>query len=687
MSQLQAFYEDVYDFEEGSQAARETLSFTHVDDRSILDDPRLHVNLAFYEAWRAAFGMYPSRIDFQDFARRQGPNAPIECLMSCAPIRLPSCQTHAKRFIDTFRSTTATLGADVTRKETKRMLLQKIGDRFCGSLDAARSGIKRASDEDESIVKSYAAFLRWHSESSESPLVALERCEKNEKNEKYEGVLSAYERNAKAIEALGLAGGVNPISGYVSDADADTRSHRRITVTEALRRVIMRDTMLFRQDMGGALLASSCLEKPDWDAPWTSARIRTADVGRLPVAILRACVPPCLYARIGFLSCCAQDCEHSIRLLSPATEGEVVVFEVQSGSADQDHRTVVRRSGIVYELPLPGQRAANRSGPGLFLESLFFNDSIATHLCRRAPSMLAGQADGDAVLLMHSFLAGYARKRRLLSRTFDVPPPGTVGKNVVLLLDTRPNVMSALSLLVTLDNLDPMGCGWCAMVKTSQRAAPFYKDVLRPLVPNLIVTVDAQLEGSSDAFDIEAYSEYMKSDGLWSCLKDMGFGHALLVQDDGMIVRRGIDLPGSNFMSQAYVGAPWLDAPFNDQVKHETGGVLVGNGGLSLRNVNAMLRITRDTAMVSRKQRLFNARLMRVPEDVFFSSGVARLGLGSCPTAVAQAFAWEQQPLDPEGPLPLGFHKPWMYNPPSAVARYFERVLMDLPPGPHFDAQ
>eukprot|EP00798_Chlamydomonas_sp_ICE-L_P001289 gene1289-biopygen14150 len=119
---------------------------------------------------------------------------------------------------------------------------------------------------------------------------------------------------------------------------------------------------------------------------------------------------------------------------------------------------------------------------------------------------------------------------------------------------------------------------------------------------------------------------------------------ALFVQDDGMIVRPGIE-EDEEIMAQDYVGAPWADAPANAELKRLV-PTLVGNSGLSLRRVDACLDVTEPTTTpvhrMSGGGRLFNFNLQPEPEDVFFARSFSTIGCG-CPTGVGERFAMEQR--------------------------------------------
>ena len=107
------------------------------------------------------------------------------------------------------------------------------------------------------------------------------------------------------------------------------------------------------------------------------------------------------------------------------------------------------------------------------------------------------------------------------------------------------------------------------------------------------------------------YSAMMCNPMFWQCLLD-GFKceHALIFQCDTLLLKGGDAI--DSFLKYDYVGAPWPDGgiyaalrPNNRRMQ-----LTVGNGGLSLRNVRAMLAITRTYPYPHESG---------VPEDVYFA--------------------------------------------------------------------
>jgi hypothetical protein len=294
------------------------------------------------------------------------------------------------------------------------------------------------------------------------------------------------------------------------------------------------------------------------------------------------------------------------------------------------------------------------------------------HACAVAPPASAPPADaaGAGELLYHQLVAKYAAKRALGSRVFVTAPPGVGGRTgEVVLIDNRANVWSVMSLLVTLDNLRLPD--WSVTVFCGDANVEFMRACVLPHVPHArIETLPEMSVQAGGQYDIESYNRLLKTALFWRRLRSE---RALLVQDDGLLMRSGLD-DDAEMLAQAFVGAPWLDQPDNRKMLQSAGvgDGLVGNGGLSLRNVAAMVAWC-DNYAGTLGARLFNADMQPMPEDVFFAAAAARSGR-ACPLAVAERFAFEEAPPK-AGVRPLGFHKPWPYLSRPVLVDAFESFL------------
>lgn len=250
---------------------------------------------------------------------------------------------------------------------------------------------------------------------------------------------------------------------------------------------------------------------------------------------------------------------------------------------------------------------------------------------------------------------------------FSSPPSSSSSprtSRAIVAIDNRANAATVFAIKQTLACLEA-GL-WSLVVYTSPQHVAFYRAAMNDL--GVSVDVDDRAPGLRlRGYGVEDYNVLLKSPWLWQDLLDRGYEQALLVQDDGMLVRPGLEVFGSTY---DYVGAPWAAHwPCNQVLKDLTGGALTGNGGLSLRNIRAMLDVAE-----SRKGGVFAmSPLQTEPEDVFFAAGVhASAGKWRlCPAEKARLFSSEEEMEEGS----LGFHKPWPYHAHGVVARFFERAL------------
>ena len=224
----------------------------------------------------------------------------------------------------------------------------------------------------------------------------------------------------------------------------------------------------------------------------------------------------------------------------------------------------------------------------------------------------------------------------------------------ILAIDNRRNPMTVFAILQSLSCLE-WRQSWSVVVLCTPDSREYYEDALAH-IKNKDIRVSRDLMKAN--FNVEDYNMLMKSDALWSSLKAAGLQTVLTVQDDGLLARPMTEEAFARYSQYDYVGAPWVDVPFNAPLKLATRGHMTGNGGLSLRSVDAMLKVCK-----TRHNRLFHTLLSTEPEDVFFASGVENL----CPGDLALTFASEQV-LSFDS---IGFHKPWPYHTKATVARFF----------------
>jgi hypothetical protein len=163
------------------------------------------------------------------------------------------------------------------------------------------------------------------------------------------------------------------------------------------------------------------------------------------------------------------------------------------------------------------------------------------------------------------------------------------------------------------------------------------------------------------------YSELLTTRSFWEKIN----GETILIhQEDSYIFHNMID----PFLKYDYVGAPWPEAQ-NDNLYG------VGNGGFSLRNKNAMLKVI-DTVNPHELQinshtlkYIKNTKSTFLPEDVYFSKSLIDYNIGTVANRkIATEFSQETQ----LSKNPLGGHNFYLAGNNCDIDRYKGlRLLQD----------
>ena len=301
------------------------------------------------------------------------------------------------------------------------------------------------------------------------------------------------------------------------------------------------------------------------------------------------------------------------------------------------------------------------------LQAALFSDACAAqfweqHASKSCPVRSSAPAHG--ILLYLDFAVAYFFRHLPDMSAFDLARRTTTErkKNVCVLIDNRANALSALSLFFAARNLAPTS--WDIRVVTSASSAPFYRDLLPLLPPASEVVTHGALE--HDCFHIDNYNTLLTSAEFWDEYVALGYEKMLIVQDDGVLLRRGVE----RFARFDYVGAPWPDTAQNAQIKAAlNGGASVGNGGLSLRSVSASARVAK-THLVEKTQ-LFCSNMCLMPEDVYFAAAMTREKCAIPDATEASLFSSEQI----ANLRSLGVHKVWVYHRPETTLRLFQSYL------------
>lgn len=156
--------------------------------------------------------------------------------------------------------------------------------------------------------------------------------------------------------------------------------------------------------------------------------------------------------------------------------------------------------------------------------------------------------------------------------------------------------------------------GWGLIVYHGPDNEAFVKDGLKDAFPESLHYDNQKVHYVRMAqtnLTTREYSAMLCNPMFWQCLLD-GFKceHALIFQCDALLLKGGDAI--DSFLKYDYVGAPWPNGGIFAALPPNTRRMrlTVGNGGLSLRNVRAMLTIARAHPYPSESG---------VPEDVYFS--------------------------------------------------------------------
>ena len=131
---------------------------------------------------------------------------------------------------------------------------------------------------------------------------------------------------------------------------------------------------------------------------------------------------------------------------------------------------------------------------------------------------------------------------------------------------------------------------------------------------------------------VKDYNSIMIDINFWKGLSQ--FEKVLIFQNDTMMYRFGIE----KFMDYDYIGAPW---PLDYNISNG-----VGNGGLSLRTIPAMIYCLENKDKVKIGQYQNSAKNLETfdgihPEDVFYSYAMNQFGFRVAPHSIASHFSIE----------------------------------------------
>eukprot|EP01041_Mallomonas_annulata_P001242 gene1242-2409_t len=195
-----------------------------------------------------------------------------------------------------------------------------------------------------------------------------------------------------------------------------------------------------------------------------------------------------------------------------------------------------------------------------------------------------------------------------------------------------------------------LGPTWSLTVYYSYYNEEFIRFILYN-IPNIQYQL---LIGNS--YTINDYNTLLKSSLFW---RNIPAKKVLIFQSDSIMLRSGID----KYLQYDYIGGAW-DIKHNSLIKtlithNKTLKIPVGNGGFSLRNVEAMRNICEKYSSTSS---------LEEQEDIFFSTYVEVMGYSKAPLRIAYEFCREGTIKDFKGRIShLAIHAPWFYMPERHV--------------------
>lgn len=281
---------------------------------------------------------------------------------------------------------------------------------------------------------------------------------------------------------------------------------------------------------------------------------------------------------------------------------------------------------------------------------------ILSHLCHVLWQTILTKPDVP-LIIFHQFVLRYYQKNK--NDMVHMIPPNKGADNVIVLVDSRRNIMSIMSILITYHNLVQQDWDIIIVCPDDVATRQWYKTYLGENI-ELNTSFNTPMHG----YTLDVYNDLFKSVDFWQFFEHRGYKRALIIQDDGMIIRKGLEL--KEWFDCDYVGAPWSEHFFgNHELVKITKNRMVGNGGLSLRNLSAMVDICTRHAKDARELHFMG--VIQEPEDIFFAKHAVRV-----PSIVdASDFSTEGM----MNKMSLGFHKLWAYHALATICEYFNLIL------------
>lgn len=261
------------------------------------------------------------------------------------------------------------------------------------------------------------------------------------------------------------------------------------------------------------------------------------------------------------------------------------------------------------------------------------------------------------ILELLEFMIQYIEYHTKSRKSNEISKLQYTSEATIVLIDSRPNPLSILSFLLAIFNVKTES--WSGKVYTSHVCKDYYEQYLSSFGVQIIIWHELETE----IHNIDTYNTMLKNVNFW---KSIGGTNALIIQDDGMLLRNGIE----TYFDVDYIGAPWVDSSDNTFIKNNINNELVGNGGFSLRNIKSCIDICENC--IFEKYLLFYDNQVEIPEDVYFVLCLKKKGYKVGDKKRALSFSCEQILTESS----LGMHKAWVYNTRDSLQAFYKTFLI-----------
>lgn len=686
---LDCFVRDVFDTSAMSSACL-LLDGTRVNLEGMSAHPLLLKNLCFVHVWEALLGASPARSEFDDYSGAH----PTACadvdlcdimvshILKHTALALVAATPVMQHRVSAVRMSMPVIRA---RMQTDAAVLHAaLADKLCKRFTGSPTAADAKCDTMMQVVQLYAHL-------TEGDVVRF--------------YADAADR-MRADESLWL---VNPITGSLLPRPEEQQFVRslsaatEITCADAMRRRLSHDAHMLRRSWNRTLVvdddaeASAIVAAALNDGPEDGHAAVLMSRHACPLVRMPSVLPDFwrCYVTVSVMpsssstssvSTCVGRASYLLLWGTPPPTPEGATPPIQGGYTRVIHV-------LTSSVPRPiSHTIAPNVFVLLFAPAPWLRDLMGAMLRRHIAHPVCptlSKQPGDAVLLFEQALLLMAADGLLLEEraTREVDHPlGPAWPISPVVIDTRARPASTvLALHLTLANL---AAGHRHVVVFCTRANKQYFELALSTSaelsdPRLTVTIDDSLPPLNEPgpFDVERhYNALMTSPYVWTALDRLGVRLALTVQDDGVLIRPGIDAH-DHFKGLAYIGAPWPDVPSYAVMKMDGNTHLVGNGGISLRDVRVMLQIVNDPRLQRESRRLLFDHAQLVPEDVHFGWGVGAVSAPVCPYAVARAFGAEQVVPQDLRSLPFSLHKPWAYWQVDVTRRVMDAIVRGVRDG------